>query len=103
MNTPHNKPQPTPKRAGSSNAAHQLLLPRLHLPSLVRPLCALLLVLLVTLATGCATSSTLPKNLPVNPQKPQPSQSQPSEPYLSRAQKNIEAWLNQLKDMRTTP
>jgi len=64
---------------------------------------ALLLVLLVTLATGCATSSTLPKDLPVNPPKPQPSQLQPSEPYLSRAQKNIEAWLNQLKDMRTTP
>ena len=103
MNTPPNKPKPTPKRAGSSNAAHQLLLPLLHLPSLVRPLCALLLVLLVTLATGCATSSTLPKNLPVNPPKPQPSQLQPSEPYLSRAQKNIEAWLNQLKDMRTTP
>lgn len=61
-----------------------------------------LLVLAVSLL-GCATTSAPSDFTPANPSMPQPSQSQPSVPYLTTAQESILRWRKQLQDTLVTP
>jgi hypothetical protein len=72
-------------------------------PQSARLLTVAALLLLTALLLGCATPSTQPSVGPRNPTMPQTEQPQPSEPYLSRVQRNIELWEKKLLDMLGTP
>ena len=65
--------------------------------------CTLIAPLLTVLLVSCATP--LPPcagTLPMPPEKPQLQQPLPAESYLTRVQRNIEAWGKQLKDTLST-
>jgi len=67
-------------------------------PPPARLACALMLLVLVTLCAGCATSSP-PETWPSNPQAPRLSEPLPSESYSSQAQRLIESWLRAVTGM----
>ncbi len=61
---------------------------------------ALMLVALLILLAGCATTSTPPDSLPKNPEPP-PSRLSESPPnYLSSAAANISAWRKRLTEQK---
>jgi hypothetical protein len=62
-----------------------------ELPPPVKLVFVLLLLVLVTLCSGCATQSP-PSNLPGNPQPPRLSEPIPTDSYSDKAQTLIESW-----------
>lgn len=61
------------------------------------------LIVLATLLASCATRSMPPSESAKVPSKPAPRQFQPSEPYMDRVLRNIEAWDKRLRDILPTP
>jgi hypothetical protein len=89
---------PMKRPAGWSERARAALTRLLNLPPPVRLACVLMLLVLVTLCAGCATSS--PASAPaVNPAPPKLSEPLPSASYSDSARKLIETWRNALTDM----
>lgn len=84
--------------AKSSRYVKDKLTQLLMLPPPARLLTVLALLVLIGLCAGCATLSTPPSVMPANPSLPPPQQSQPTEPYLNRVQRNIELWEKRLRD-----
>lgn len=72
-------------------------------PHFVQLMIAIVLLVLTGLLAGCAALSMPPSVMPRNPSLPPPKQSQPTEPYLSRVQRNTEAWDKTLRDTLPTP
>ena len=86
-----------------SNSASVVLMKLRSLPLPMRGLMLIAAAVLIGLLVGCATPLTPPSVGPSNPTMPPPSTAQPSEPYLSRVQRNIELWEKTLRDTLGTP
>jgi hypothetical protein len=96
-------PRPTRKPAVWSNRASAARTRLADLPPPVSLACVLMLLALVTLLAGCATPLPPSSETPRNPSMPAPRQSQPSEQYMDRVLRNIDAWEKKLRDTLPTP
>lgn len=98
LNGTNQRPSPMPKPAVWSKRARAVRMTLLLLPPPVRMSFVLMLGVLVTLCSGCATSS--PPDQPArNPAPPKLSEPIPSESYLSKALRLIESWQSKPTDM----
>lgn len=95
--------KPTLRRVRWSNNARDALTRLFDSPLPASLAFALLLLYFVMSATGCAAISTPSSEPAKNPTMPQPSQSQPSEPYSASALENIRRWRKSLTDTLTMP
>ena len=59
--------------------------------------------LLAALLMACSTPQMPPSKPAANPSLPAPHTSQPSEPYLTRAKRNMEEWRKKLLATQPTP
>jgi hypothetical protein len=69
----------------------------------VKRLCAVMLMALVALLSGCASSLPISAvECPALPTMPSVSEPIPSQTYSTSAKKNIEAWLKRLTDLEVS-